>query len=227
VDAELGQPEETSTDRRGAVNRGNPVIGQSAALTDLSFRATWKLAGQRSQRDKEPGQPGSLSSWLDRWDRRFGETRKFAHRHNRMVQNPGETRGDHQPVPEDLDAGQPEEGSSAIPKDRSSGQPENRYSAPPKDARFEATRNSIAGQAGDTERGATQVPCQRASQEGVRKRGDPRNHRNPRRTRMRNSGQLEGPLPAQPKDEKAGQPAESSHGAAKECEVRGNPETQN
>jgi hypothetical protein len=126
VDAEPGQPEETSTDRRRAVNRGNPVIGQAAALNDLSFRVTWKLAGQRSQRGKEPGQPGSLPSWLDRWAQKFGETRRSTRWHNRMVQNPGETRGDHQPVPEDLEAGQPGEGSSAIPKDRNSGQPEAR-----------------------------------------------------------------------------------------------------
>jgi len=43
-----------------------------------------------------------------------------------MVRNPGETRGDHQPVPEDLDAGQLAKGSSAIPKDRNSGRPEGR-----------------------------------------------------------------------------------------------------
>jgi len=44
---------------------------------------------------------------------------------------------------------------------------------------------------------------------------------------MRDSGQLENPSPAQPKDEDAGRPEDSSPGAAKGCGVRGNPKTHN
>lgn len=46
VDAESGQLEETSTDRRRKEMRGDPEINPSAAATDLRFRATWRLVSQ-------------------------------------------------------------------------------------------------------------------------------------------------------------------------------------
>lgn len=59
VQAETGQPAEAGTVCRRAKKRGDSQIGQSAALTELRFEATWKLASQRHQRNEEPGQPGS------------------------------------------------------------------------------------------------------------------------------------------------------------------------
>jgi hypothetical protein len=45
-DAESGQLEEASTDRRRSEMRGDPEINPSAAATDLRFRATWRLVSQ-------------------------------------------------------------------------------------------------------------------------------------------------------------------------------------
>lgn len=59
VQAETGQPAKAGTVCRGAKKRGDSQIGQSAALTELRFEATWKLTSQRHQGNEEPGQPGS------------------------------------------------------------------------------------------------------------------------------------------------------------------------
>jgi len=63
VQAETGKPAEAWTVCRRAKKRGDSRIGQSAALTELRFEATWKLTSQRRQRNEEPGQPGSSIRW--------------------------------------------------------------------------------------------------------------------------------------------------------------------
>ena len=65
------------------------------------------------------------------------------------------------------------------------GNPTQGQSAPPKDASDGATRNSIAGKAGDARAGKL-ADASQALQGGVRKRGDPPNHLNRQRGQIRN-----------------------------------------
>jgi len=139
----------------------------------------------------------------------------------------GVTRGSISRCRKVRDSGQPEERITAIPKDRETGQPVDRpvgtaegceLRGNSKIDRRQSRRCRRKGQPWGLyqRRGKRPEEPGRLGESGIWKRG-----------RMRNSGQLEDPSPAQPKDEDTGQPEDSSPGAAKGCGVRGNPETQN
>jgi len=90
------------------------------------------------------------------------------------------------------------------------GRPEACAPVALKDASDEATRNSIAGTAGRCGTGATWNLIGRRDRQAGR-RGNPKLARRQRR-RMRATGQLETPSPAQPEDVGLGQPGTSSAG---------------
>ena len=73
---------------------------------------------------------------------------------NRMVREPGRPGEQNQPVPEDAESGETWKlivGDTGGVKQR--GNPRLSQPAPPKDVRIEATRRSIAGKAGDENKG--------------------------------------------------------------------------
>jgi len=137
--------------------------------------------------------------------------------------------GDHQPEPDDPKCGATRRADrrryrgTGVQGDLEIGQ-----SAPPKDARFEATRSSIAGKAGDAGRRETGSLYRKRCKGEVRKTGRPGESRKPAARNDAKFGATRKSIAGTAKGlRKRGNSRNRSPGAAKERGVRGNPETRN
>jgi hypothetical protein len=223
--------------------------GQSGATREslsgsLGGRESGQLENQPVGNAEGPGIQGNLeiSPSAGQGSRRCGATRRFCPGKTGRGQTRGNS-GGCQPVPEDPGCGATRKGGHR--RYRKTGQRGNSRSgrsAPPKDASVGATRNSIAGKAGDARAGQL-ASASEALQGGVRKRGDPWNHKNRQRRKIRNSkhsgngairepgqpgiqGNLDVGWPAQPNGPRRRGNPRNRRRRGRSARNRGNPEPQ-